>query len=358
MSITRGRSNFDLDVPAGTYTSYEFSTDWSPLSGGPFSSEAIWAITDEQPPFSGAETFYADPGSSPDSAGNSDSATLTWDGFMDVPLTSTGLTDDFFLLTLQTFAGSSATWANTSLSLGFDVAPPVVPPAATEAFIDANGSVSASLDAAEVLFYEFESDGVTPFSFDTFGSFIPGGTFGDTDTEIAVFDAAGDLVAANDDIPNAGFGESELIFTDVPVASNEFLIPAAGTYYLAVGAFNTEFADGFSAVSTSTAAGTVVINGLSVIPEPTSLAAPRHGQPRHAPPSPRLNATSTNLCISRPLRLLARRPIPYPELPCLRSHHPSEASTGRPGVDCACEPGSTVSCRHRWSCSRPSSSSL
>ena len=57
----------------------------------------------------------------------------------------------------------------------------------------------------------------------------------DFDTEIAVFDSAGNLVAQNDDFCGPGFG----------LQSQLDLFLNAGTYYLAVSGYNALFSDGF-----------------------------------------------------------------------------------------------------------------
>ena len=124
-------------------------------------------------------------------------------------------------------------------------------PAATEVVLDPTGSVTGDLAAGEVLFYEFDYDGLGG-TIDTFDT-----TF---DTELGLYSDAGTLIAQNDDAVGL---QSELDLAGLP----------AGTYFLAFGGFNTTFGEGFLATSTSTGnVGPFVINGLSIVPEPTSLA--------------------------------------------------------------------------------------
>ena len=60
-----------------------------------------------------------------------------------------------------------------------------------------------------------------------------------------------------------GESQIDLFVGDIP----------AGTYYLAVGTFNTVFNDNFDVTSDSADTGTIVVNGISTaVPEPTSLA--------------------------------------------------------------------------------------
>ena len=90
----------------------------------------------------------------------------------------------------------------------------------------------------------------------------PNGFVGkDVDTEIAIFDSAGDLVAENDDISD------DIIYSGIFDLSL-----AAGDYTLAVTAWDATFADGF-AVNPGPDTGDYIVNASLVsIPEPGSLA--------------------------------------------------------------------------------------
>lgn len=132
--------------------------------------------------------------------------------------------------------------------------PPPTPPASTPAL--AGGSITSTLTAGEVEWYSFSWAGGA-ITLDTEGSSL----LPDNDTEIGLYDAAtGALIASDDD---TGTGNLSQLSGTL----------AAGNYLLAVAGFNTTFGGGFGATSTSTNVGTVVINGISVVPEPTSLAA-------------------------------------------------------------------------------------
>ncbi len=242
-----------LAIPAGTYTSYTFTTDWSAVSGNPFSNEAIWAVTDG-PITDDTTTFFEDPGPAPNSQPNADPITLVWNGFFDIPIVSDGDTGDFFLLNLQTFGGSTAEWANTMFTLGFDS---VMPPPATETFLDADGMIMSTLDEGEVEFFEFDYDGTSDFAISTAGTDLDPSN----DTELALYDSSGAVVLTNDD--------SGTLLSALVVSGGDL---DAGTYFLAAGGFNTTFGDDFQATSTSVNSGPLTITGLSVVPEPTSLA--------------------------------------------------------------------------------------
>ncbi len=131
---------------------------------------------------------------------------------------------------------------------------PPTPPPSIDAVL--GGSVTGNLSTGQVDWYRFDYSG-GGFSLDTEGS-----TLGPSnDTELGLFDANGQLVAEDDD---GGTGLLSLL--DSPAG-----LPN-GTYYVAVGGFNTTYNNGFSATSTSSNSGAYVINGLSVVPEPTGLA--------------------------------------------------------------------------------------
>lgn len=99
------------------------------------------------------------------------------------------------------------------------------------------------LDLESVYFLEVLYDGVAPLTIDTFD------TIDVADTELALYDELGIVLQENDDAPSTltsrlSFGMGEL---------------PAGTYFLAVGGFNTVFAPNFLATSTSNGMGDVVV---------------------------------------------------------------------------------------------------
>jgi hypothetical protein len=243
-------------APAGTYTHFNVSVNWSAIAGNPFSSEAIWAFTDTND-LNTVSTFYADPGPAPNSQNNGNPITLQWNGFFDIPYTSG---NPLFMLMGQTFSGSSANWNNVTVTI--DSAVPVAPPSTPT---NVGGSITTTLLPAEVKWYSFHYSGSGALDFNTLGSALadPNATF-PNDTEIGLYSAAGTLVDTNDDIDFSGGNYlSQLTFT-----SGEL---PAGDYYLAVGGFNTDFGPAFGVSSTSGMTGLLNINGLS-IPEPGSLA--------------------------------------------------------------------------------------
>ncbi len=257
---TSSASSFLLTgVPAGTYNSYTVSVDWGGSVGTAWSSEAIWALADA--PLATASTFYADPGPSPVSANSTSPIHLSWTGFMDTAYTAP-TSGNLYFLAAQTFGGSGATWSNIHITLGDAV---VTPPASTATTL--GGSLSAPLAAAGVDWYSFTYSGTGALHLDTAGSTLTASTLGDpNDTEIGLYSATGSLVGTNDDVNFTG----GVLTSALDFASGAL---PAGTYYLAVGGFNTNFAtSAFGVTSTAIQSGTIVVNGLQVVPEPASLA--------------------------------------------------------------------------------------
>ncbi|GEM_PF-1082121 len=241
-----------VGAPAGvTYTSYTVSVDWVAGAGVPWSEEAIWAFVSEPSPGSANSVFYADPSSAPNSASNGNPVTLTWEGFMDTPYI--GGTPLYFWH-LQAYTGSFASWNNITITLGTDTATP--PPATV---ISTPSSTTGLLGAGEVHWFQFDYTGGA-LEIDTLGSELAA----NNDTELALYNAFGGVVALNDDIDFAGGNLlSRLSFADGELD--------AGTYYVALGGWNTIFNGGFSASSTSAFTGSyrlnVNFNSTAAVPE-------------------------------------------------------------------------------------------
>ncbi len=124
-------------------------------------------------------------------------------------------------------------------------------PIIQQSFVLAGTSFSTSFDyesqPGSVDFFEIEYDGVSPITIDTNGSVF--------DTELGLYDAQGLIIATDDD---GGFGlQSQLTcLSDLP----------AGTYYLALGGFNTDFQDNFAVTTNSTLGGFANVNINSETP--------------------------------------------------------------------------------------------
>lgn len=238
--------NITGQLSGSGYNRVQVSVDWSAGSGGPWSNEAIWALTDND--INNAVVFYADPGSAPNSAGNGNAVTLQWDVL--APFAPFGNATPLWFLSLQTFAGSNANWNNVSAT--FSTFQAVQP----SSFLNL-GTVATDQDTFDIA---------------TFGS--------DFDTEIGLFDSFGALIANDDD---GGVGLDSLL--------SGLQLPA-GQYFLSVSGFNTNFNNsGFGAVPTATSAGGTIagnVNGVAlsgsvgtggqqwyrfdVVPAPSALA--------------------------------------------------------------------------------------
>lgn len=250
-------------IPAGTYSSATLTTDWTAGPGIPFSNEGIWALTNG---FDlGTSTFFVDPGAAPNSLGSQDPVSLAWNVNFDVNYNGGGT---LIFNALQTFGGSSANWGNTILTLneGGVVTPP--PPINADLGTNPNGMTILPIAAGEVQWFEFDvtgGAGAQPWQIDTFGSTNTGGSFGDDDTEVGLYDSNGNLIATNDDFDFGG-GILTSALSSAGVGNL-----ADGTYYIAVGNFNTTFGPAFGVVSTSTAVGTNKLT-VSFVPAPASIA--------------------------------------------------------------------------------------
>ncbi len=166
-----------------------------------------------------------------------------------------------YYLIADAFRGGGTTSTATAISGSLTLAGfvPPTPPVSIPATL--GGSLTGSLAAAQVTWYSFTTTGGA-VSFDTEGSTLSG----TNDTELFLYDAFGTLLGTDDD---DGTGNLSILNSGDELPASL----AAGTYYLAIGAFNTTGNANWAVTSTSTQTGNYIINGLNVVvPEPTSLA--------------------------------------------------------------------------------------
>lgn len=277
LNVTSTPTPSSLDgslIPAGTYTSYSVSLDWTAGSGGPWSSEAIWALTSTSD--LGSAVFHADPGVSPDAANSGNPITLTWNGFMGAELINVenGVSstagaaynggDDLFFFSLQTWANSTATWSNVNVTLGFD-APPVQ--SFTEAWASGDTATGNTWDrpnaAGTALSGTVTQFDVIPFGVTESGTYDIASITPDHDGYLHIYtgafdpnDALANFLAGNDDGPTLGLGSSVTAGLELVVGE---------TYFAVVSAFG------------ATQAGAYTMNAVGpgaafVIPAPGSLA--------------------------------------------------------------------------------------
>ncbi len=175
---------------------------------------------------------------------------------------------EFFETFVDDANATDATWTNVNFDFFDDNAPPPTPPQNTYAGVNPNNMQVEPIAAAQVLWYSFDVSGgagALPWSISSAGSTNTGGSFGDDDTELGLYDSAGNLIATNDD---EDFGAG--ILTSL-IDSTTVGALADGTYYVAAGNFNTDFGAGWNVTSTSTAVGTSKVT-FSFVPAPSSVA--------------------------------------------------------------------------------------
>ncbi|MDX2147223.1 MAG: DVUA0089 family protein [Planctomycetota bacterium] len=283
-SSVNGVLTFNYAGPAFRVGGINFSGDVRRVNSGSFLSETRWRIFDP----SGNSL---DSGSLSSVTGWTDTRTITASRTPTLPFGSAASSvGDWSVRFYETFddggtASVDAEWTN--LSFEFTRFTPPTPPPVIEDLGNLNStgvvSRSGSLAAGQIAWYSFSL--TSPASFFDIWTF--GTQFGTSvDTELALFDAEGVLLAQNDDVLSGqgpenfwsrlGFGTGSGIDPDGPLgdvgsfgatspgtATSTPLGP--GTYYVALGGFNSTFASGFSAASTSSLTGSYRLN---LIPAP------------------------------------------------------------------------------------------
>lgn len=227
-------------VPAGeTFGWLNFVADWSVVEGIPWSNELD--ITIDAP--SGGSYLWDPVG------GQSSTDPYQFDAWFQFgPEMSDG---DWSFTFHQSYTGI-VQFENVNMTLSVDGPPPPEPPDAVEVGVPSD--TLDSLLAGEVDWYSVTLDGTAELDINTFAT--PDLETPVTDTELGLYDIDGNLIANNDD---AGSLYSQII--------SEL---DAGTYYIAVGAYNTTFGEtGWDVSSASALEGDYV---LTVVPEPASLA--------------------------------------------------------------------------------------
>ena len=162
-----------------------------------------------------------------------------------------------YFISIDAYSGVNSWWTGNEgpFNAVFTIAP-AGPPASVSAI--PSGAITTTLSAGQVLWFTFNHPGGT-FSVDTAGSTLTPRN----DTELFLFNSNGIVMASNDDI---GPGNC-LSRISTPSL-------AAGTYYLAACGYNhhTTYDCNFTvfAFGTSVEAGQLVLNGLTVTPEPST----------------------------------------------------------------------------------------
>jgi hypothetical protein len=179
-------------------------------------------------------------------------------------------------------SGIDSNWTNVSITVN-DFVPPT-PPVSTDlgSINPTNGILQGggALAAGQVQWYKFTTTGVisTPnwLIAETLGSTLAGGSF-PNDTEVGLYDSLGNLLVTNDDINFGGAVYTSRVWAGAtPPAQTPAggtagpASLAAGTYYVAVGGYDTSFAANWTVTSTSLETGTTSLTIRT--PEPTTIA--------------------------------------------------------------------------------------
>ncbi len=168
------------------------------------------------------------------------------------------------------------TWDNVLYEFGSNV---ITNGGASLGSLVGNGStmsVPGSHASGGLDFFTFSFGGVNAPTDYLNLSMLGGGTGGMTDTEMALYDGLGNLVASSDDEGPGLFSEltygaaDPLAAPDVAPGFNGLSL-AAGTYTIVTGGFNTNFTPTIGAITAGTNAGSYSL-GVTYVPEPASLA--------------------------------------------------------------------------------------
>ncbi|MBY0261700.1 MAG: hypothetical protein K2Q20_05120 [Phycisphaerales bacterium] len=258
-------------LPAGTYTNFSIQLDWfSDINSASFSN--AWsneprvqfanavATGGTTPTYPALTTIYnstiAQPTNGANNSNNVNNLTIT--GALNTNYTAGPLAFNF----RQAFTGANVVnWNNIRITLSGPV--PAVPGDTVATAINLgtlnyggalNAAGTSNAGTVNGKWFKFNLSAETH-------DFLDLSTFGSSfDTEIGIYDAAGNLIASNDD---DGALLTSLLQFDPPA------VPAAGQYFVFVGGYNTAFgATGFG-VTPGTAVGAYQ---LSIIPAPGAAA--------------------------------------------------------------------------------------
>lgn len=261
-----GVYTFNYAGPAFLPGSFRFSGDLTSGGIGSWATEARWRVTAPS-----GEIFTM-------SAGLPGSVTgsFTSTNFSNVTVNTagalSGVANSVGTWTFNAFesfndggASVDATWSNFSFDFD-DFVPPTPPTAFNLGNLAPGGMVMGqnAYVANTVQWYKVTLGAAIPagelFRVHTAGNTLVGNSFGDGDTEIALFDSLGNVIASNDD--QGGFRWSKI---DITTGM------AAGDYYIAAAAYDLSFGTGWTASASD--AGTVTGDmKITVIPAPGSLA--------------------------------------------------------------------------------------
>jgi len=269
-AVANGVYTFNHAGPAFTPGNFRFTGTLTSNASGTFSSEARWRVIAPS-----GQTFTMTTGLPTSTAG-----TFTTFNATNVSVNTGGAflaSNSVGNWTFRSFDSANdggatvdARWTNYSFDFDDFVLP--TPPAGAQNLgtLAPGGMLMAQTPYVSntVQWYKFTLGTAIPagdqFAAHTFGNTLIGGQFAAGDTEIAIFNALGNVIGNNDDNPN---GAWSLISNTTGLA--------AGDYYVAASAYNLTVGAGF----TATVADFVPTGGsvtgdikLTIIPTPSALA--------------------------------------------------------------------------------------
>lgn len=272
-------------IPSGTYSgirvTYDFDSNingtasslaWSSEGRSWFSTLGANANTNTTPSFPGGNSSYSTSvTSNTGGASNSnDVSGLQFNFSFSSPFSYTGAQSIVWnhrqAFALQGSPAQTVDWRNINVTF-ISFVPPTPPAAIDLGTLVSGGSLtgSASYVANTVQWYKFNLASAIGsgelFRANTFGNTLTGGQFGSEDTEIALYNSLGNVIASNDD-------NGSLRWSDIQSTAGL----AAGDYYIAASAYNLTANNAFAATAADALApGTTAITGnivLNIVPTP------------------------------------------------------------------------------------------
>ncbi len=170
-----------------------------------------------------------------------------------------------YYLSVDGYNGAAGTYDFDLAAADYNVNPPSLQAdlgAISDIGVDPDVVAYGDLSAAAIHWYEFSvGDIAAPYylQIDTEGTQLTP----TNDTEIALYDALGNFLVADDDS-----GSGNLSMMRLGDGQNHGALLGAGTYYLAIGGYNSTFANGFGATSTSSYIGAYTLNFSTNLSQP------------------------------------------------------------------------------------------
>ncbi|MBZ0134969.1 MAG: right-handed parallel beta-helix repeat-containing protein, partial [Planctomycetes bacterium] len=279
-------------VPAGTYTSFTVTADWSAGMGDPYSNEARLTLTD-----GAATTYYAEAAPTSGAQATVNPVTITWSGTLSGGYTGGG---PLTLRARQTYdIGSFSVWSNVVLTIN-TTTPPYGPPTFTNPGLTGDYCAGIQINTSPA-FNQTITESATDYNYHSgiSATFAAGQSYTITLTNNALYDGGiavwldyngdGDYADANELLGQTAILAASAIGTinfTVPPA----ITPQAGTRFRLIQVYNAVPADPvgsyaygqcdeYDAVTTPPPAGPEIN-----IQDPSSVSVASAGTYIHATP--------------------------------------------------------------------------